>query len=186
MASGSSSSTPSNGNEAVLGRLLLLFGAYAPVALIVGARVVPACVGFVAVGIGAIGILIWVLFLLWVPHGQPRAIRASETEPIDTEVTAYIVSLLLPIVAAGKPDAGDLVAYGLCALLILYIAYVSDLAAFNPFVYMFGYRVARTKIDGRPTTVLITDATEASGDVDVVKAIGVMVILGKAQKTGES
>jgi hypothetical protein len=51
---------------------------------------------------------------------------------------------------------------------------------------MFGYRVARTKIDGRPTTVLITDATEASGDVDVVKAIGVMVILGKAQKTGES
>jgi hypothetical protein len=160
-----------------LGRVLLLIGAYAPVALIVGARVVPDDVGYAALVVGAFGAAAWISFLLWVPHGQTRTVEAAETELVDTEVTAYIVSLLLPIVAAGKPGTGDLLAYGLCAILILYIAYVSDLAAFNPFVYAFGYRVARTTIEGRPTLVLVADPTEGSGPVEVVQRIGVTVML---------
>lgn len=174
------------GKGPALGRLVLLFSAYAPVALIIGARVAPDRVGYVALGVGLFGIFAWTAFLLWVPHAQTRTVEVADTEVVDTEVTAYIVSLLLPIVAAVKPDLGDLVAYGLCALLILYIAYVSDLAAFNPFVYGFGYRVARTMIDGSPTLVLVGDPASAEGEVEVVQRIGVTVILGKAPTTGRT
>jgi hypothetical protein len=165
---------------------VLLFSAYAPVALIVGARVVPDCVGYIALGVGVLGIAAWITFLLWIPHAQTRTVKAEDAELVDTEVTAYVVSLLLPIVAAVRPDAGDLVAYGLCALLILYVAYVSDLAAFNPFVYGFGYRVARATIEGSPVLVLLGDPASAEGEVEVVQRIGVTVILGQAPATGRA
>src|SRR4051812_37003089 len=103
----------------LLGRLVLLGGAYAPAALIVGFRAAPHPAGWVALAIGALGICVWVAFLTWLPHAQPREIELSEARPVDPEVAGYIVSYLLPVIAAPAPGPGDLFAYGVCALLIL-------------------------------------------------------------------
>ncbi len=171
---------PSHGPLA--GRLVLLFAAYAPIGLIVGARTIPSWPGFIAATIGVVGVASWLWFLRWLPDRQPRTAEVSDIELIDTEVTGYIVSLLLPLVAAGQPTPGDLVAYGLCAVLILFVAFMSNLAAVNPFIYLFGYRVARATVEGRPSVVLVGDSADAAGDVTLVRAIGVMLITGKAQQ----
>lgn len=168
----------------IAGRLVLLFGAYAPIGLIVGARAIPACPGYVAVGVGLVGLVTWLSFLYWLPHAQPRTADVEEIEPIDSEVTGYIVSILLPLVAAGQPTTGDLVAYGICGALVLFVAYVSNLAAVNPLIYLFRFRVARAVIDGEPTVALAYDPHESKGEVHLVQAIGVTLILGKAPTTG--
>jgi hypothetical protein len=157
----------------VLGRIALLIGAYAPVAIIIAARALPACAGWVALGVGIIGLAAWIAFLIWLPARQPRDTPVSEVEPIDGEVGAYIVSILLPLVAAGNPDFGDLVAYGLCGALILFVAYVSNLALVNPLIYFFGYRPARATVDGERTIVLIKQSATVDRDVTVVRAVGV-------------
>jgi hypothetical protein len=170
----------------VAGRLVLLFGAYAPVGLIVGARAIPSCPGWIAVGVGVTGLLTWLAFLYWLPHRQTRDADAEDVELVDSEVTGYIVSILLPLVAAGEPSAGDLVAYAFCACLVLFVAYVSNLAAVNPFIYLFGFRVVRATIDGESTIALVYDPHDSEGEVVVVQAIGVTLILGKAPATGEA
>jgi hypothetical protein len=160
----------------VAGRIVLLVGAYAPVAIIIAARALPASAGWVALGLGIIGLSSWIAFLSWLPARQPREAPVSEIEPIDGEVGAYIVSILLPLVAAGDPSPGDLVAYGQCGVLILFVAYVSNLALVNPLIYFFGYRVARATVDGERTIVLIKKSAELDGDVTVVRAVGVTFI----------
>lgn len=160
----------------VAGRIILLVGAYAPVAIIIAARALPACAGWVSLGVGIFGLVAWLSFLLWLPARQPREAPVSDIEPVDGEVGAYIVSILLPLVAAGDPTAGDLVAYGLCGVLILCVAYVSNLALVNPLIYFLGYRVARATVDGERTVVLIKKSAELAGDVTVVRAVGVTFI----------
>jgi hypothetical protein len=160
----------------VAGRLVLLVGAYAPVAIIIAARTLPSSAGWGALGIGISGLLAWIGFLIWLPARQPREASVSEVEPIDGEVSAYIVSILLPLVAAGDPSSGDLVAYGLCGVLILLVAYVSNLALANPLIYFFGYRVARATVDGQRTIVLLKQSAELEGNVTVVRAVGVTLI----------
>jgi hypothetical protein len=167
----------SKAQEPTLGRVLLLIGAYAPVALIIAARVIPNGVGWAALGVGLAGVGGWLAFLWWVPGRQTRTVEIDDFDLVDTEVTAYIVSLLLPVVVAIKPDTGDLIAYGLCAALILFVAYVADLAAFNPFVYLFGYRVGRGTIEGEPSIILSRNPRSTRGDVEIVRAIGVTVIV---------
>jgi hypothetical protein len=160
----------------VAGRIVLLIGAYAPVAIIIAARTLPACAGWVALDVGFVGLAAWIAFLLWLPGRQPREAPVGEIEPIDGEVGAYIVSILLPLVAAGEPSSGDLVAYGLCGVLILFVAYVSNLALVNPLIYFLGYRAARATVDGERTIVLIKKSAEIDGDVTVVRAVGVTFI----------
>lgn len=160
----------------VLGRIALLIGAYAPVAIIIAARALPACAGWVALGVGIIGLSAWIAFLVWLPARQPREASVSEVEPIDGEVGAYIVSILLPLVAAGDPSFGDLIAYGLCGVLILFVAYISNLALVNPLIYFFGYRPARATVDGERTIVLIKQSATVDGDVTVVRAVGITFI----------
>lgn len=160
----------------VAGRIVLLVGAYAPVAIIIAARALPSSAGWAALGIGLSGLLAWIGFLIWLPARQPREAPVSEVEPIDGEVSAYIVSILLPLVAAGDPSSGDLVAYGLCGVLILLVAYVSNLALANPLIYFFGYRVAQATVDGQRTIVLLKQSAELEGNVTVVRAVGVTLI----------
>jgi hypothetical protein len=164
------------GSGPLLGRLVLLFGAYAPVAMIIAARTVPSAPGFVALGLGILGIVAWLGFLHHLRSHQQRTSSVSEIEPIDDQVTGYIVSILLPLVAAGDPNLGDLVAYGLCAVLILAVAFVSDLAVANPLIYFMGFRVARAKVDGERTIVLVDGLEVPEGDVTVRRAVGVTYV----------
>jgi hypothetical protein len=167
----------------VAGRVILLFGAYAPIGLIVGARVIPAYPGYIAVAIGLAGLAAWVLFLRWLRTTQPHPACAENVELIDAEVTGYIVSILLPLVAAGQPTTGDLIAYGFCAVLILCVAYTSNLAAVNPLIYFLGFRVGRATVDGQRTIVLLSDPQQSDGTVTVVNKVGVTLIRGNALTT---
>lgn len=164
------------GEGPLAGRLVLLFGAYAPVAIIIAARAIPCTVGWLALGIGVAGVVSWSGFLLWLRGHQPRNAEVSEIEPIDDEVTGYIVSILLPLIGAGDPSGGDLAAYGICAALILLVAYVSDLAVANPLIYLLGYRVARANIGGEGTIVLVDDLNTPEGNVTVRRAVGVTYV----------
>lgn len=170
-------STLPNHRGPLLGRLVLLAGAYAPAALIIGARTAPSIGGWVAIGVGLLGIGAWSLVLTWLPHAQTRQINLTAVEPADTEVTAYIISYLLPIVAAASPATGDIVAYVLCGLLILIVAFAADLGSVNPIVYLFRLRVMRARVDGEPAIIL---ARGLPGERKMVatRAAGVVFIVG--------
>lgn len=167
----------------VLGRLALLMGAYAPAALIIGARTAPAIGGWLAVGIGAVGVSVWSLFLAWLPHAQPREIELATVEPADTEVTAYIASYLLPILAAASPTTGDIIAYVLCGVLILIVAFAADLGSVNPVVYLFRLRVMRARVAGEHVIILARGIPEAGTDVVATQALGVVLVLRAAKQT---
>ena len=170
------SSTPPNRRGPVLGRLVLLAGAYAPAALIIGARTAPAVGGWLTVGAGAVGMGIWSLFLAWLPHAQPREIELSAVEPADTEVTAYIASYLLPILAAASPTTGDIVAYALCGLLILIVAFAADLGSVNPVVYLFRLRVMRARVAGGHVIILARGVPAVGTTVIATQALGVVLV----------
>jgi hypothetical protein len=169
-------SAPPNHRGPVLGRLVLLGGAYAPAALIIGARTTPAVGGWVAVGLGVVGVAVWSLFLAWLPHAQTREVQLAAVEPADTEVTAYIASYLLPILAAASPTTGDIVAYALCGLLILIVAFAADLGSVNPIVYLFRLRVMRARVDGHHVIILVRGVPEVGTTVVATQALGVVLV----------
>jgi len=159
------------------GRVILLLAAYAPVAVIAGLRGLPSTAGKVALGLGLIGIALWISFLWWLRDRGPRTRDVGDLELIDSEVTGYIVSLLLPVIAASKPATADWLAYGACALLILLVAFAAELWAVNPITYFFGLRAARAVVDGRSRVVLVRGALVRAGQLPVVSRLGVTLIL---------
>lgn len=143
--------------RAPVGRVILLVAAYSPAAIILGFRILPCWAGWIMVAAGFTGVVTWAVFLGWLPHTQPRDVSLSQVEPIDAEVTAYIASYLLPIVAATPEDAGDIAAYATCAMLVLAIAFTADLSSVNPLIYIFGFRVVRAYINARPMILLVDE-----------------------------
>jgi hypothetical protein len=163
------------------GRLILLAAAYSPVAVVGGLRGLPSAPAYIAAGLGLAGIGLWILFLRWLGGRGPRNRDVREAELIDSEVTGYIVSILLPVIAASAPDLNDWLAYGVCAALILVVAFAAELWAVNPITYLFGLRAARALIDGTPRVVLVRGILGPAGERLVIERIGVALILPPAQ-----
>lgn len=151
-------STPSSSPR--LGRALLMASAYGPAAIVIGCRAWPHMAGKVALLCGIAGVAVWAAFLRWLGQAQPRRAEVEDVQPLDGEVTAYVATYLLPLLAAPNPSDGDLIAYAICAVLILIVGYVADLGAINPVIYLFGLRTARAVVDGRPMVILL------NGDMD--------------------
>jgi hypothetical protein len=167
---------PPNHRGPMPGRLLLLIGAYAPAAVIIGARTAPSLGGWIAIGIGIAGIGVWSLFLVWLRRAQPHEIELTAVEPADTEVTAYIASYLLPILAATSATTGDIIAYVLCGLLILVVAFAADLGSVNPIVYLFRLRVMRARVDGEHVIILARKVPAVETTVIATQALGVVML----------
>ncbi|MTD44865.1 hypothetical protein GKE82_11325 [Conexibacter sp. W3-3-2] len=162
--------------DAPLGRLVLLLSAYAPVLIVAGIRGLDAYAAFIAIGIG-IGMLVaWAVVLACLPRGQQRDVQVDEIEPIDAEVTGYIVSILLPAVAAGTPTTQDWVAYSLCAVLILVVAYFAKLWSVNPLVYLAGMRAVRVTISGTQHVALARDLPQQGHTAVIRRLAGVLFI----------
>lgn len=135
---------PSFDSSAPLGRALLLVGAYAPMLAVLGLRIGPGEAGWILVGASVVGVAWWLWFLLRVvPRRQAFEITVVSAEPADREVTAYIVTYLLPVLAAKPEHEYGYAAYALAGLLVLVVAYRADLGAINPFAYLWGYRAYR-------------------------------------------
>lgn len=157
--------------------MVMLVGAYSPVLMIIGLRLLSHRAGIWVLVIGATLAGAWGLILWWLPHAQPRRVKLSNVDPVDAEVTAYIASLLLPIIAASSPSGGDIAAYVLCALLILVVAYAADLGSVNPLIYLFRLRVVRAEVDGRSAVLLVRSVPSRGGSARVVRAAGVIRVL---------
>jgi hypothetical protein len=157
----------------------LLATAYAPIGIVIGFRAGPGLVATVAIIAGAVGVALWTWFLRRLVVAQPREARVADLQPVDAEVTGYIVSYLLPVVAAANADSGDLLAYATCAALILLVAYAADLGAVNPIVYLFSLRVARGQLDGAPVLLLIKE-WPAGERVLVTRGAGVVCLISEA------
>jgi len=162
----------------LVGRLILLLAAYAPIAVIAGLRAMPAAGGWVAALVGVLGIAIWACFLNWLPRRQPRESVVEWSEFIDSEVTGYIVSLLLPVIAVSRPDLHDWLAYGVCAALILVVAFAAQLWSVNPITYLCGMRAARAVVDGEPLIVLVRGPLGGSDRKTITRRLGVTLVLG--------
>jgi hypothetical protein len=166
--------------------VVLLLAAYSPVALIIGLRSLPAKLGWLAIAVGVLGILIWVACLGWLPDRQRRTSIVEDAQFIDSEVTGYIVSILLPVVAASRPGPADWVAYCACAILILLVAFAAELWSVNPITYAFNMRAARAVVDGKPQIVLVRGQLESDGAKVIVRRVGVTLVLGPATKENTS
>jgi hypothetical protein len=99
-------------------------------------------------------------------------------EYIDSEVTGYIVSILLPVVAASRPGFHDWLAYGVCAVLILLVAFAAELWSANPITYAFHMRAARAVVDGKPRVVLVRGHMGQGEIKAVARRLGVTLVLG--------
>ena len=159
------SPTPSFDSSARLGRLTLLMGAYAPALVILGLRhgldsfhhqhhhLEYLGVGLCAAGLA--GTAWWAGCLLqFVKQRQRYELTLKSSEPADRDVTAYVASYLLPILAAKPGGLTGYLAYGLAAALILVVAYRADLGAINPLAYLLGYRAYRVSADDGVRIVL--------------------------------
>ncbi len=153
--------TPSFDKAARLGRITLLIGAYAPALTVLGLRHGvgsvhhPDWAGISLCAVGVLGAAWWTLGLLWlVKRRQGFELTLSTSEPADRDVTAYVASYLLPVLAAKPGGLTAYLGYGLAAALILVVAYRADLGAINPLAYVFGYRAYRVSAEGGVRIVL--------------------------------
>jgi hypothetical protein len=145
--------------------------------MIVGFRLIPDVGGWVAIGLGVVGLAAWAIFLIRLRRAQPREVLLSNAEPVDSEVTGYIASYLLPILAATSPSTGDIIAYALCAALILVVAFAADFGCVNPVVYLMGLRVMRVTLAGEPVTLLAKRVPTGQRTSIVAERLGVMIVL---------
>jgi hypothetical protein len=123
-------------------RARVLVSSYAALNLILFARVestVPrlVCLALAVVGLGD------GLRLSWLAGGTaavPR--RIAEVRDLGPEVSAYLATYLLPLLAAPTPTTGDLFGYGIYAVVVTLVSLRSDMAHVNPTLYLLGWRVA--------------------------------------------
>ena len=171
---------PSFEQDAELGRISLLIGAYAPAFAILGLRIGLDTVGLALLGIAAAGSGWWLWFLLRVvKRRQPWDVEIQAAEPIDRDVTAYVATYLLPVLAAKPENDTGYVAYGLAAFLILVVAYRADLGAVNPLAYLFRYRAYRVAADDGVRIVLSRSLLMKDSIWQFRSAAGIVVAMEK-------
>lgn len=167
------------------GRSTLLVGAYSPALVVLGLRVGPDEIGIALMAAGALGAAWWLFFLLRVvPRRQRWEIHVDGAEPMDRDVTAYVATYLLPILAAKPDHTTGYVAYGLVAALVLIVAYRADLGAVNPLAYLLSFRAYRvTSREGvRP---VLSKSLVAKGDTCVIQQAAGLVVARSTAKPPE-
>jgi hypothetical protein len=161
---------------ALVVRARLLLSSYVALDLILVARVHPlwpraACGALALLGLVDAGHL---LCLSKGTRAVPRKVaRASEA---GGEVTGYLATYLLPLLAAPSPSAGDLVAYGIYAALVVIVSLRSDLVQINPTLYLFGLKVSDVTFqDGGTAYVVSKGRIPENQALKVTKLAGVLV-----------
>lgn len=136
-------------------RVVLFFISYAPVALILGLRLLPDWVKF------AIGAGIWFL-LTTIAWWALRRQRRQGTRPMTvsgehsqgTAVSGYLATYLLPFLTSTSVHWGDIAAYAVFLFVALVVYIRSDLALVNPTLYLLGYRVSEVSVGSRRSLII--------------------------------
>lgn len=181
---------PSFEHDAALGRISLLIGAYAPALAILGLRIGLDTAGLVLLSVAVVGSGWWLWFLLRVvKQRQAWDVEIQSAEPIDRDVTAYVATYLLPLLAAKPEHDTGYLAYGLAAFLILVVAYRADLGAVNPLAYLLGYRAYRASAEDGVRIVLSRSLLVKDTVWQLRDAAGIVVAMkelpGRDDETGD-
>jgi hypothetical protein len=155
-------------------RARLLFSSYAPLNLILYARIDGGVrYGFLALGI--VGFLD-ANRLTWLAGGLAAAPRSfTSVRDSGAEVAGYLATYLLPFLAAPHVDAGDIWAYGIYAVVVIVITLRSNLAHINPTIYVLGWKVVTVTLQDGRDRYLVCRRTPAPGErVAVTELFGVL------------
>lgn len=173
-------------------RLRLFLSSYAPLFAIGAIRFEGVAL---RVSLGAIAVAGAVSLALLVRTSArrltPRRVTPTSVEDMGAEVSAYIATYLLPFVAVERPDALDLVAYGLVLVVLAVVFVNSDLLGVNPLLYLAGYRayaVGGTRLDragtARPAVMISRNQPSPNEEIEIADlADGVAVALRPKQGT---
>jgi hypothetical protein len=128
----------------------LLLSSYAALDFILAARI---CHLPLRLAFGVLGVAGLVDGLRLIKAGGDRSqktITFLEVRDSGGQVAAYLATYLLPLLAAPSPTAGDIVGYGIYAIVIAIVTIRSDLIHVNPTMYVLGWKIATvTRQDGK-------------------------------------
>lgn len=83
------------------------------------------------------------------------------------DVAGYVATYLLPLLTVSQPTTRDLLAYGLFLAIVGLIYLRSGMAAINPLLYLFRYRVATIETDDGKGRSLVARSVPEPGEVVV-------------------
>jgi hypothetical protein len=156
-------------------RARVLVSSYAPLNLILFARVDPTIPKLICLDLAVVGIADG-LRLSWLAMGKqavPR--RVEEARDVGPEVAAYLATYLLPLLAAPSPRAGDLIGYALYGVVVIVVSLRSNMAHINPTLYVLGWRITGVTLDGGDREYLVSRRIPKAGDtVRVTRLYGVL------------
>jgi hypothetical protein len=127
---------------------------------------------FVAAGVGLLKVI-----LVHARRGTPRRWSIGDSRDQGASVAGYLASYLLPLLNPGADGVRTTVAYGVY-FVTLYVVFMrtDGLAAINPTIYLFNYRVFDVEIkqlDAADTPMrVVLLARGTLKDVPVVEAVG--------------
>lgn len=154
-------------------RFLIALAALSPVAVTwVIATSRSSGFGTTQVKVLAIGLVVALLCFLVLSQAEKRLTRVSfvvqEVKAVDSEVVAYVVAYLFPLLA---PAASvDYVSFGFVLLILAVVLSAAHAFTFNPLLTLFGYHFYEVKCATGVTYLLLSrdDVT----DVKSVNAVG--------------
>ena len=169
-------------------KLLLVFTACAPILLTYAFRLARegtrwiVVVGLVGTALLLVAICHWVLALARsrVPPLEP--FDAEACKPADTELMAFVVAYLLPLVGAPK-DPVDLWLLGFVLVLLAIIVSATHAYHFNPLLALFGYHFYEVAAKNGMTFVLLSRRTlRTPGAISAVRQLTDYVLLDDSKE----
>lgn len=122
-------------------RLSLLLGAYAPLALLFGLRLVAKghpLKGYWCFGL-AFAIALNMFVMLRVMRAEPRDYTAESVTSGAGELAGFVATYLLPLIVVGDVTNLDLLAYALYFVIVVSICLRGNFLHLNPLLAMIGY-----------------------------------------------
>jgi hypothetical protein len=156
-------------------RARVLLSSYAPLSFILAARIdsLPLRIACLSAGLVGVGDALRLTLLASEKQAVPR--RVEEVRDSGSQVAGYLATYLLPLLAAPDPRTGDLIGYGIYAVLIAVITLRSDLAHINPTLYLLGWKVVTVTLGDGRDRYLICMTTPRSGTlVHMTELYGVL------------
>lgn len=160
-------------------RLLLFLSSYFPLAVIffVLLRNAKPLVAWSLLALGLIGLVGMVLYFLAVRRLNPLRVQISSISRRDGEAMSYIVTYLLPFLAAPFGDFDQ--AVGLAVFFgVLAVLYVnSDMIHINPMLNLLGYHIYDVELENGEVRSLIAKRRIRRGQQAAVVSAGSDVLL---------